>query len=109
MAVAGYVLSTVDHPSADRVLDEVRKVLPEVARATIYNTLNLFVETRSGERHHLEDIGGSVSFATGESMEALLSELHADGELTESALRTVAAKHGLAPTEDGGFAPLEGR
>lgn len=71
------------------------------------NTLNLFIQTKSGARFHLQDIGGKVSFETGEAMEALVSELHADGQLTDEALRKVAARFGLEPTEEGGFAALE--
>ncbi len=44
LAVADYVLTTVDHPSADQVLEEVHARLPMLSRATVYNTLNLFVE-----------------------------------------------------------------
>lgn len=44
VAVAQYVLHTEDHPSADEVWTRVRKRFPHVSRATIYNTLNLFVE-----------------------------------------------------------------
>jgi Fur family transcriptional regulator, iron response regulator len=42
-AVAEYVLDTRDHPSADRVFEEVRARIPMISRATVYNTLNLFV------------------------------------------------------------------
>jgi len=45
VAVAQYVLHTEDHPSADEVWTRVRKRFPQVSRATVYNTLNLFVET----------------------------------------------------------------
>ena len=44
VAVAEYVLSTQDHPSADQVWERVRSRLPVLSRATVYNTLNLFVE-----------------------------------------------------------------
>src|SRR5262245_49236307 len=44
VAVAEYVLSTDEHPSADRVLAKVSRSLPLLSRATVYNTLNLFVE-----------------------------------------------------------------
>jgi len=44
VAVAQYVLTTHDHPSADRVWDRVRERFPMISRATVYNTLNLFVE-----------------------------------------------------------------
>ncbi|MEM9194487.1 MAG: transcriptional repressor [Myxococcota bacterium] len=42
LVIAEYVLSTTDHPSADRVFEIVHDRLPMVSRATIYNTLNLF-------------------------------------------------------------------
>lgn len=44
VAVAGYVLSTYDHPSADQVWKRVQESFPLISRATVYNTLNLFVE-----------------------------------------------------------------
>jgi Fe2+ or Zn2+ uptake regulation protein len=44
LAVAQYVLGTDAHPSADKVLEIVRKKCPTVSRATIYNILNLLVE-----------------------------------------------------------------
>lgn len=44
MAVANYVLTTEAHPSADEVLAEVQAHFPMLSRATVYNTLNLFVE-----------------------------------------------------------------
>jgi Fur family transcriptional regulator, iron response regulator len=44
VAVAEYVLETRDHPSADQVWERVRAKMPVLSRATVYNTLNLFVE-----------------------------------------------------------------
>lgn len=44
LAVAEYVLRTQDHPCADEVLARVRGRVPMISRATVYNTLNLFVE-----------------------------------------------------------------
>ena len=44
VAVAEYVLQTDEHPSADEVWTRVRKRFPMLSRATVYNTLNLFVE-----------------------------------------------------------------
>jgi len=44
VAVAEYVLDTREHPSADRVWARVRERFPMISRATVYNTLNLFVE-----------------------------------------------------------------
>jgi Fe2+ or Zn2+ uptake regulation protein len=43
VAIAEYVLHTSDHPSADEVWERVRRTFPMVSRATVYNTLNLFV------------------------------------------------------------------
>ena len=44
VSVAQYVLHTDEHPSADEVWTRVREFFPHVSRATVYNTLNLFVE-----------------------------------------------------------------
>lgn len=44
LAVAEYVLFTDQHPSAEEALRHVQKMLPMVSRATVYNTLNLFVK-----------------------------------------------------------------
>lgn len=44
VAVARYVLRTEEHPSADQVFTRVKKSFPMLSRATVYNTLNLFVE-----------------------------------------------------------------
>jgi len=44
VAVAEFALRTKDHPSADVVWSEVRAGFPFVSRATVYNTLNLFVQ-----------------------------------------------------------------
>jgi Fur family iron response transcriptional regulator len=44
VAVAEYVLETSEHPSADQVWDQVRTGFPMLSRATVYNTLHLFVD-----------------------------------------------------------------
>ncbi len=44
VAVGEYVLETDEHPSADQVWARVRARFPILSRATVYNTLNLFVE-----------------------------------------------------------------
>ena len=44
MAVAEYALTTEEHPSADQVWDRVQRSFPMISRATVYNTLNLFVD-----------------------------------------------------------------
>src|SRR5262245_42859109 len=42
--VPEYVLDPKDQPSADQVLELVSARVPMLSRATVYNTLNLFVE-----------------------------------------------------------------
>ena len=44
VAIAAFVLGNAAHPSADEVLEGVRARFPMVSRATVYNTLNLFVQ-----------------------------------------------------------------
>ena len=44
IAVAECILAARTHPSADAVWAQVRRRCPTVSRATVYNTLNLFVE-----------------------------------------------------------------
>lgn len=44
LAVARFVLDARSHPTADEVWDKVRQRNPTLSRATVYNTLNLFVE-----------------------------------------------------------------
>ncbi|MFQ5665377.1 MAG: Fur family transcriptional regulator [Candidatus Binatia bacterium] len=44
VAVAGYILYTHDHPSADQVWATVRARFPLLSRATVYNTLHRFAE-----------------------------------------------------------------
>lgn len=60
MAVAEYVLATDEHPSADQVLARVRASFPMISRATVYNTLNLFV--RQGLLRELLLAEGKVVF-----------------------------------------------
>jgi Fe2+ or Zn2+ uptake regulation protein len=44
VAIARYVLSTEDHPTADEVWNRVKADFPMVSRATVYNTLQTFRE-----------------------------------------------------------------
>jgi Fur family iron response transcriptional regulator len=60
LAVAGYVLDTLEHPSADQVFARVRAGAPALSRATVYNTLNLFVA--KGLLRSLALDGGKVLF-----------------------------------------------
>jgi Fur family iron response transcriptional regulator len=59
-AVAEFVLSTTAHPSADRVFEEARARAPGISRATVYNTLNLFV--RKGLLRELVIAEGRIVF-----------------------------------------------
>ena len=54
LAVAGYVLTAHNHPSADKVWREVSSRFPAISRATVYNTLNLFVEKGLLRALHLD-------------------------------------------------------
>lgn len=53
VAVAQYVLTTEEHPSAERVWARVKERFPMISRATVYNTLNLFVEKSLLRELHL--------------------------------------------------------
>jgi Fe2+ or Zn2+ uptake regulation protein len=44
IAVAQCVLGDRSHPSAQQVWERVKRVLPTISRATVYNTLNLFAD-----------------------------------------------------------------
>jgi Fe2+ or Zn2+ uptake regulation protein len=44
VAIAAYVLTTEDHPTADQVWNAVKADFPMVSRATVYNTLQTFRE-----------------------------------------------------------------
>jgi Fur family iron response transcriptional regulator len=60
VAVARYVLVTDEHPSADQVFAKVKDALPVLSRATVYNTLNLFVDKGLLRSHVLAE--GRVVF-----------------------------------------------
>ena len=55
VAVADYVLTTHEHPSADLVWKRVKEKFPWISRATVYNTLNLFVEKRLLQRLNIAE------------------------------------------------------
>jgi Fur family transcriptional regulator, iron response regulator len=60
VAVGQYVLGTEEHPSADQIWEKVQARFPMVSRATVYNTLNLFV--RKGLLRQLVLSEGKVVF-----------------------------------------------
>jgi Fur family iron response transcriptional regulator len=55
VAVARYVLDTCDHPTADKVWSKVKRAFPMISRATVYNTLNLFVKKALLRQFVLDD------------------------------------------------------
>jgi Fe2+ or Zn2+ uptake regulation protein len=55
VAVGEYVLYTLEHPSADLVWKRVRERFPWISRATVYNTLNLFVDKGLLQRLNLSE------------------------------------------------------
>jgi Fe2+ or Zn2+ uptake regulation protein len=60
VAVAAWVLTTREHPSADQVFAAVRGQPPVLSRATVYNTLHLLV--RKGILRQLAIAEGRVVF-----------------------------------------------
>jgi Fur family transcriptional regulator, iron response regulator len=60
LAVAEYVLTTEDHPSADEVLVRAKERLPMLSRATVYNTLHLLVD--KGLLRELTFAGGRIVY-----------------------------------------------
>jgi Fe2+ or Zn2+ uptake regulation protein len=46
LAVGLYCLFTEDHPTAENVLEALKDLKPAISRASVYNTLNLFVEKK---------------------------------------------------------------
>jgi Fur family transcriptional regulator, iron response regulator len=55
VAVARYVLDTCEHPTAEKVWAKVKRAFPMISRATVYNTLNLFVKKRLLRQFVLND------------------------------------------------------
>lgn len=60
VAVASFVLQVDEHPSAERVLSGVQANFPMISRATVYNTLRLFVE--NGLLHEVKIGSSSVVY-----------------------------------------------
>ena len=44
IAVMEFLWGKETHPSADEILEKIHRKYPTISRATVYNTLNLFVE-----------------------------------------------------------------
>ena len=60
VAVGEFVLSSCAHPSADQIWRAVRARQPVISRATVYNTLNLFV--RKGLLRQVQLADGKLGF-----------------------------------------------
>ena len=60
LAIAAYVLTTEEHPTADQVWTRVKAEFPMVSRVTVYNTLQTFRE--QGLVQQLVLAEGSVVF-----------------------------------------------
>jgi Fur family transcriptional regulator, iron response regulator len=60
LAVARYVLYTNQHPSADKVWANAKKLLPGISKASVYNALSLFVQKGLLRRYAVS--GGGVVF-----------------------------------------------
>jgi Fe2+ or Zn2+ uptake regulation protein len=60
LAIAQFVLNSLDHPSAEEVFQAVSATLPVLSKATVYNTLNLLV--REGLLGALNLQGGGVRY-----------------------------------------------
>jgi Fe2+ or Zn2+ uptake regulation protein len=59
IAIAEAVLWADSHPSADEIWTKVKRKHPTVSRATVYNTLNLFVDKQL-LRTHMLTVGVTV-------------------------------------------------
>lgn len=40
--IYAYLFNTKEHPTAERILDDLRKKMPTLSKATVYNTLDYF-------------------------------------------------------------------
>lgn len=80
VAIARFALNTDQHPTAERVLAEVRRDFPMVSRATVYNSINLFVERGLLRVHQLEG-GGAVCDANTKPHHHFIDE--ATGEIVD--------------------------
>jgi len=52
MKILEYLMNTESHPTADEIYNYLKKDLPSLSKATVYNTLRLFVEL--GIAHELK-------------------------------------------------------
>lgn len=101
LAVAGYVLGSEQHPTADEVFEALKAAGVELARATVYNTLNTLVgrglliqrELRAGsvvfegrqEPHHhfVDDETGEIVDIPAELIQVLGIDALKDFEVRE--------------------------
>jgi Fur family transcriptional regulator, iron response regulator len=61
MTIRSYVFRNEEQPSADKVWAVVGETFPAISRATVYNTLNVFVEKGLlSELHFIDGAAGQV-------------------------------------------------
>lgn len=46
VSIYNYLQNTTSHPSASKIFLDLHPTIPSLSRATVYNTLNLFVEKK---------------------------------------------------------------
>lgn len=46
VSIFDYLQNTTAHPSAARIFSDLHSVIPSLSRATVYNTLNLFLKKK---------------------------------------------------------------
>lgn len=59
-AIKDYLSNTKEHPTADVVYMNIRKIYPNISLGTVYRNLNLLVE--QGEAYKLTGLDGSDHF-----------------------------------------------
>lgn len=50
-----YLIENRNHPTVDQIFSDFKKELPTLSRATVYNTLNLFVDANLTKAITIED------------------------------------------------------
>ena len=48
-AILDYLVSTLEHPGAYKIFEEVKKVQPRLSLATVYNTLQVLTHERPNQ------------------------------------------------------------
>lgn len=53
--VMEYLIRMQDHPTVDRIYNELAKEMPTLSKTTVYNTLNLFIDSNVARLVAIED------------------------------------------------------